>query len=129
MPKSEIQEFAKILVQSVRDAAIQSCDRQRKPGVNSPIAIRWREAAVNNKIGQNVPENIMIQDCVDETVAHLLLAIDQGLLRISFTASNGKTVDLANDGLGELCGWYMGSGGWRAMFAHERFIDDFSDLR
>jgi hypothetical protein len=37
-------------------------------------------------------------------------------------------VELTEDGLGELAGWYMGSGGWRAMFSRERFVDDFADL-
>jgi hypothetical protein len=58
----------------------------------------------------------------------LLQAIDQGLLRLSFTSANGEIVDLAEEGLGELSGWYMGSGGWRASYSHERFVDDFSDL-
>ena len=71
---------------------------------------------------------MVIPDTVDETVFHLLRAIDQGLLKLSFTAANGKKVDLPTDGLGELAGWYMGSGGWRSLHSKERFVDDFSDL-
>jgi hypothetical protein len=58
----------------------------------------------------------------------LLQVIDQGLLRLKFTASDGREIDLAEAGLGELAGWFMGSGGWRAMYAEERFVDDFADL-
>jgi hypothetical protein len=126
MPIPEIEEFAKILVQRVRDSAIQSCDRQLQPGARSPVAKRWREAASDGEPG--IIANVIVPDCVDETVFYLLQAIDQGLLQLSFSASNGKTVDLAAEGLGELSGWYMASGGWRAMYTTERFVDDFADL-
>jgi hypothetical protein len=65
---------------------------------------------------------------VDDTIFYLLQAIDQGSLRIAYTASNGKVVDLAAQGLGELSGWFAGSGGWRETYSKERFVDDFSDL-
>ena len=70
----------------------------------------------------------MIPDAVDETVFSLLRAIDQGLLRMKFVGSSGREVDLTEEGLGELSGWYMGSGGWRARYSKERFVDDFADL-
>lgn len=126
MPTHEIEEFAKILVQRVRDAAIQSSDRTMRQDAGDPVARRWREAAREGK-----PEalaRVLIPDIVDDTIFYFLQAIDQELLRLSFVAANGKTVDLATDGLGELSGWYMGSPGWRAMFAKERFVDDLSDL-
>ena len=73
---------------------------------------------------------ILIPDIVDDTIFHLLHAIDQGVLRLSFTASNGKTVNLPEDGLSELAGWYMGTNdGWRGTYSKERFVDDFSDLK
>ena len=58
----------------------------------------------------------------------LLHAIDQGVLRLKFVSSTGREVDLTEEGKGELSGWYMGSGGWRAMFSEERYVDDFADL-
>jgi len=70
----------------------------------------------------------VIPDAVDEAVFNLLRAIDNGHLKLKFTASNGKQIDLPKDGLGELSGWYMGTGGWRAMYSKERYVDDFSDL-
>lgn len=71
----------------------------------------------------------MIPDCIDAAVFHLLAAIDAGALRLSFVASNGRTVDLTHDGMGELAGWYMLSQeGWRAKYAEQRFIDDLEDL-
>ena len=78
--------------------------------------------------GGAAPLSAMIPDCVDETVFALLQAIDQGLLRITFTGANGEKIDLTEEGLGELSGWYMGSGGWRKMYSKERFNDDCSDL-
>lgn len=127
MPSPEIKEFAKILVQQVRDAAIQSGDRRTRVDAMHIVAKRWKDAARNENLEPIA--DVLIPDIVDDTVFHLLRAIDQGLLRFSFTASNGKVVNLPEDGLGELSGWYMGSGGWRAMYSNERFVDDFSDLK
>jgi hypothetical protein len=70
----------------------------------------------------------VIPDCVDEAIFYLLQAIDQGVLRLSYTDETGEVVDLSKAGLGELSGWYMGSGGWRARYSEQRFVDDFADL-
>jgi hypothetical protein len=126
MPSPEIEEFAKLLVKQVRDAAIKSCDIALRPNVPDPVSKRWRESACDGNLESII--TIVIPDTVDETIFHLLRAIDDGLLNLSFSASNGKKVDLPNDGLGELAGWYMGSGGWRALYSQQRFVDDFSDL-
>lgn len=71
----------------------------------------------------------IIPDIVDSVVFSLLDAIDNGHLRLALTDPSGKIVDLQHDGLGELGGWYMGSGGWRAQYSKERFVNDFSDLK
>lgn len=126
MQASEIEEFARLLVKQVRDPAIQSCDRLRKLGGEAPIAKRW-SLALGSGDSDKVAE-VIVPDCVDETVFYLLQAIDQGLLQLSFTASNGKTVDLPSDGAGELSGWYMSAEGWRDLHSAERFADDFSDM-
>ena len=123
----EIKEFAKILVQQVRDTSIQSADANSHPEARHVVAKRWKKVLADGKV--EPVAKVLIPDIVDDTVCNLLRAIDQGLLQISFTASNGKIVNLPADGLGELTGWYMGSDGWRATYSHERFIDDFSDLK
>ena len=41
----EIEEFAKLLIKWVRDAAIQGDDMILRPTVEAPIAKRWRLAA------------------------------------------------------------------------------------
>jgi len=71
----------------------------------------------------------VVPDVVDEAVFSLLRAIDEGALRLKFMSSSGREVDLTEEGLGELAGWYMGSGGWRAMFSEERYVDDFANLK
>ena len=126
MLNPEIEEFAKMLVQEVRDSAISSCDVLLRPNAAGPTAKRWKEAAAGD------PESfakVIIPDVVDDTVFQLLQAIDGELVKLSFTASNGKTVDLTAEGLSELAGWYVGIPGWRSMYSQERFIDDYSDLR
>lgn len=123
MPSTEIEEFASILVRKVRDAAVRNCDGRLQPNASSPVATRWRQVA-------NTPDaqRSVIPDAVDEAIFSLLHAIDDGLIRMKFVSSSGREVDLTQEGLGELAGWYMGSGGWRALYAEERFVDDFADL-
>ena len=123
MPIAEIEEFAEVLVRRVRDASVQSCDALLEPQANSPVAQRLRQ------LGATASDlKVVIPDVVDETVFSLLQAIDQGTLRLKFLSGSGREIDLTEEGLGELSGWYMGSGGWRAMFSKERFVDDFADL-
>jgi hypothetical protein len=118
----EIEEFAKLLVEWVRDAAIRSND-----GVfagKHAIAKRWKEAAASSS-----PEDfakVIIPDIVDSTIAHLLGAIDQEVLQLSFTAASGKSIDLAKatDGLSGLYG-----AEWCEKYTKERYIDDLADLK
>jgi hypothetical protein len=126
MPSPEIEEFAKLLVREVRDAAIRGCDIAARPNAADAISTRWKEAAHNRNLEPIL--HVVVPDTVDETVFHLLRAIDGGLVNLSFTAANGKRVDLTTEGLGELAGWYMGTGGWRSLYSQERFVDDFADL-
>jgi hypothetical protein len=126
MLPNEINEFAKVLIQQVRDMAIRSCDKQMQTKINSPIAKRWRLMLGSKK--KEELQKVMISDCVDEVLFAFLQSIDQGILNLSFNAKNGKQINLPEEGLGELSGWYMGSGGWRAQYSQERFVDDFSDL-
>src|SRR5262249_11892159 len=119
----EIEEFAKVLVQEVRDSAIESSDR----ALNEDHAIgrRWRTAANGS------PEafaRVLVPDVVDGVIFYLLHAIDNGILNISFTASNGRTSPLSGPGTEELAGSYMMTGGFRAKYAKERFVDDFADI-
>jgi len=123
MPSQEIEEFARTLVQRVRDTAIRNCDALLQSQAGSPAAHRWRGLNATSSV-----LSVVIPDAVDETVFGVLQAIDQGLLRLVYVSSSGREVDLTAEGQGELSGWYMGSGGWRAMFSAERFVDDFTDL-
>lgn len=123
MPGPEIEEFAKTLVRQVRDASVRNCDGLLQPQAGSPVARRWKGLAAS-------PSDLatVVPDAVDEVMFSLLQAIDQGALRLKFVSSSGREIDLTEEGLGELSGWYMSSGGWRAMFSEERFVDDFADL-
>lgn len=121
----EITEFAKLLVRNVRDAAIKSAENQLYAKNNdSPIAKRWKNA----KNGGNMDElgESIIADTVDDTIFYFLLAIDEGLLSLSFNTSDGKNIALTNDIIGELGGWYMGE--WRSKYSEERCSNDLDDI-
>ena len=130
MESSAIEEFGKLLVEKVRDVAIQGCDRTFAPRAQSVVAKRWREA-----MRHATPESFakeIIPDIVDEAICGLLWAIDQELLQLSFTASTGETVNLVSvaRNYGELCGSYGPgtSSGWVAQHSRQRFSRDLFDL-
>jgi hypothetical protein len=125
MPHTEIHELGRLLVEWARDEAIRSCDRNLQAGGTDPISKRWRAAIATGRPEEAL--KVAIPDIVDKTIGQLLAGIDQEVLQLAFTASNGVTVDLPREGLGELCGWYMGE--WIFKYSKERVVDDFADLR
>jgi hypothetical protein len=125
MPHTEIHELGRLLIEWARDEAIRSCDRTLRAGGTDSISKRWQTAIATGR-----PEEALraaIPDIVDQTIGQLLAAIDQEVLQLAFTASNGVIVNLPRDGRGELCGWYMGE--WIFKYSKERLVDDFADLR
>ena len=120
--RPELHEFAKALVEHVRDRTIRSADGDLRPEAAGPVAERWRAAGV-----QRV--DVVIPDVVDETIFSFLNAIDRGLLQLAFVSKDGTTVNLSEEGLGELGGWFMASDGWRTTHSKERFVDDFADMK
>ena len=116
MPRRAIEELGILLVRHVRDVAIQSCDLQLLPHSETAMAKRWRKAAI--PFNGKVPPEVLIPDCVDETLFTFLRAMDQGLLPLSFIAENGETVDLTK--AGNLATRYIEPGGWRDQFSKER---------
>lgn len=124
MVNPEIEEFAKLLMQHVRDSAISSCDMLLDPDCNSVDAERWRKYQQLGPVDDLLRE--VIPDCVDTALFYLLNAIDEGVLPISFKASSGKVIDLVEAGESEMAGWGAmgGADGWRARFSKERFNDD-----
>ena len=125
MPIPGIEEFGKLLVQNVRDRTIASCKSYLDPDNNTIIAKRWRTGQAGN-LNATFDVEAVISDCVDETIFHLLNSIDQEMIPL-LIKMEGRTVDLAKDGLGELGGSYVGADGWREKFSKERVFDDFSD--
>jgi hypothetical protein len=123
MPSPEIEEFAKILVQQIRDRAIQENDITLRPDCEALRARRWRQSGASlESIAMAVP------DIVDTALFHLLYAIDEGLLRIKFVSHSGREIDLTEEGGSELAGWYMGTDGWVCQYAKERYVDDVAQL-
>jgi hypothetical protein len=126
VPRPEIEEFARGLIREVRDMAISSCDNLLDPTANGAVAKRWR--ARLREVSCAEFARVLIPDCVDNTLFYLLNAIDSGLLRLSYRTADGTFTDLESSGEGELAGWYMASGEWRARYSEQRFVDDFEDM-
>jgi hypothetical protein len=124
MQSPEIEEFARLLIKFVRDQAVKACDMHVRPGTKYPAALRWKAAL--SGAPDNLPD-VLIPDCVDETVFKLLSAIDEGALQILFRTSSGALVDLTEAGQGELAGWYIGSDSWRKTYSEQRVYDYTAD--
>jgi hypothetical protein len=126
MPTQRIEEFARRLVEDVRDKAIRTCEMNLRAGVHNPIAERWR-ALVHDPAALGAA---MAADCVDAAICALLRALDEGSLPLTYRADDGTCTDLTEDGegKGELVGWYMGVDGWRERYSKQRVSDDFSGL-
>lgn len=122
MPTNEIEEFARKLITAVRDEAIKSCDANTRPAAQNVIARRWLDARAAGEA-----ETVMVPDTVDEALFFLLTAIDQGILRLSYTTDEGRTVDLSEEGMGELAGWYIGPDGWRDRYSSELGFESVPD--
>jgi hypothetical protein len=120
MASPGLEEFARKLVQAVRDRALRSCDLNLRPEAAAVPAKRWREAGVTGGSGA---ANVIVPDAIDEALFFLLNAIDQGILRLRYVAEDGSEVDLSEDGLGELAGWYVGPDGWRRQYSSERYFE------
>ena len=118
MDNQEIEEFGKQVVAFVRDLAIDNSDSCLEQ--NGRTAQRWKAA---KSLSPDQFARIIIPDIVDETLYWLMRAIDEGLLTLSYTASSGKTVNLTEEGLSELAGWYLGRDGWIGTYSKERFVD------
>ena len=97
------------------DRAIRYCDAMAKPAAIGAVAQRWQKAA--RSANGTIPAEAAFPDCVDEAIGALLGAIDQGVIRLKYVTKSGKVVDLTQDGLGELAGWFAGSEGWREQYS------------
>jgi hypothetical protein len=125
MEEKDRIEFAKLLMQYVRDEAIRSSDIQLHAHEHgqSPSAKRYKEAIQSGqslKLGE-----MLITDSIDSALFYFFYAIDNGLINLSFTNSEGKTIKLTDDG--EWAGWYMGE--WRYDLSKERCDNDLDDVR
>ncbi len=66
---------------------------------------------------------MVISESVDSAIYRVLDGIDNQFFPLSFTASDGRTVDLEKDGGMELAGWYIGWEGWIWWYSKERYRD------
>ncbi len=124
--KNEIIEFAEKYIRFIRDETISECLSQLRNNT-SPCSKRWKKSLQTgdiNDIGQE-----LIPDIVDNALAGVLDAIDNGRIKLKYISDSNVEVDLCQEGLCEMTGYYMSSNnGWRQNFSNQRINDDFSDL-
>lgn len=125
--KLEIEEFAKKLVEYVRDESIIACENELKRDALSPRSKRWWKKINEGKVELFARE--IIPDVVDETIFCLLNSLDHGLIELDYISSSENRIDLMNEGQGEMAGWFLGGrDGWRKKYSQQRINDDFSNI-
>ena len=110
--RPEFNEFAKQMVELVRDRAI------RESSIDPSDSAKAEGLDAEGVHGFDV----VIQDVVDVTIFSFLQAIDDGALRLEYITEGGFSLSLGEEGLGELSGYYMAD--WRAAFSTEAVSDD-----
>ena len=127
MSPSELEQFAEQLMRYVRDRAIVALDHQAAGEMQGRSRASWVDLIKDDDARKLVDE--LIPDAVDQALFELLNALDNEELRLAWYTSDGSCVSLEELGLGEMGGWFMGSGGWRQQFSKERAEDRFKDVQ
>lgn len=123
--RPELERFARALITSVRDRAIDGCDRSAR-GTNGPDGAIWRTAMESGSVEWALFD--LIPEIVDEVLFELLDSIDTGELPLGWRTESGTYFALEELGRSETGGWLMGSPGWRHEYSRTRFSDPFADL-
>lgn len=117
----ELERFAKALMTSVRDSAINSCDRFASGSPKGQFGDIWRKAMESESVGGALVE--LIPEIVDLVLFELLDAIDSEDLPLAWTAEDGELIPLEVLGSSEMAGWLIASPGWRHEYSRTRFSD------
>ncbi len=117
------KEFIATLIALVRDEAIKGADiswRQLEREHKDFVARRWEKAKQSGDLDELV--RMIMADTVDDTIAELLHAIDEGLLPLVF-----KGVNLTEGGAGDLMGFYLDEARY-ALSKQRTYEDDLPDI-
>jgi len=127
MPNDQdLTRFAELLIRLVRDRAIAACDQLADGQTRGPLGDRWRSIVEEPAAREAV--KALIPDIVDQTLAELLNALDNGILPLAWRREDNSCIPLEDLGQGEMEGWLMGRVGWRNSFSQQRFYNLFTDL-
>ncbi len=110
----EIDEFGRKMIELVRDPTIDSAEVLKNKFSKSPARLKLN--AYDEKTVQEILD-IVLPDVIDDTIFHVLNALDGGGLRMIYQSDSGNACDLDEEGMGELAGWLFGDEGWIKSFS------------
>ncbi len=120
MNEEKLNEFAKKIVNNIRDQAIEECDANLSfTNLDNPITKRWYDAMQKGDF-KEFAKNI-IADAVDSALFHVLHSVDYEDFDIAYKIDDVK-YELGKEYSGELAGYYMGS--WVQEFSQQRYYND-----
>jgi len=125
MSEHDLDTFARLLMQLVRDRALVAIDAYIAGSMRDAQGKRWArlEGPVKEALHELVP------DVVDQVLFELLAAVDEGELPLIWDDPVRGLQRLEEVGMSELAGllWY-GEGDWRDTYSAQRFNDYLADV-
>ena len=119
--KAELNRFAEMLVQLVRDTAISDCEA-RIPGFFGPPgpSEAWKKLSADRRTREAFRE--AIPDIVDQTLCRLLHALDHDDIPLAWQREDGSYISLYDLGRSEMSGWFATSDpdGWCPRYSKQR---------
>jgi hypothetical protein len=121
MSKRPLDYFGEVLMQKVRDEAIDDWDRIITGGMKSP-----RAQMVYNKIIEENPDSVellkwIIPKIVDTTLHHLLCTLEQEEGIVIKVISDDEQVESIRDVSDGLAGELYTEDGWITRFSKQRY--------
>lgn len=111
---TEIDEFGEKLVRFVRDPVIEAAEVLKNRLSKGPTRQKLNayDAATVSAV-----LDIVVPEMVDDTIFHLMRAIDFGDIRLSYRSDADRDFDLEEIGMQELHGWLFGDESWIHRFS------------
>jgi hypothetical protein len=116
MKTTDTSNFGALLVQRVRDEAIQEGRATLSPDATCVLGLRWRQLG-----GYGPQMGPIIADIVDVTIATLLRSLDEGRLKLRWKTESGEYVEVTRE---SLLRQYLAPDGWRATYSKQAFSQD-----
>ena len=119
--REALEKFGEVLIQKVRDEAIEQWDRTLDGTSTAPALKKVRDALSPLSAAQNVELKKIVSQVVDTTIHHLLWTLEQdSFITVQVKLKTG-TVDNISSVSDGLAGELYSDDGWIRKYSRERY--------